>query len=152
VFVACAGGGAAHLCYPSIAKTCEVSAVHFAAFRRVPCSTSARHAWHTCPWEKAGKAANSHRAVWARVLWPYQARRRSCFAASRPTRRLASYDLRSYLCCGCVIRLVFLRLRPTSRQKAYQGLWGSQACCGPCAYLGLLGCVDLATSLGFANA
>ena len=43
--------------YPSIAKACEVSAVPFvafslpfAAFRCVPCSTSAWHAWHTCTW------------------------------------------------------------------------------------------------------
>ena len=63
--------------YPSIAKACEVSAVHFAAFslpfaafRHVPCSTSARHAWHTCTWEKAGKAANRHTAVRARYYGP----------------------------------------------------------------------------------
>ena len=147
--------------YPSIAKACEVSAVHFAAFslpfaafRHVPCSTSARHAWPTCTWEKAGKAANRHTAVWVRVLWPNQACRRPCFAASRPTRRLASYDLRSYLCCGCVIRLVFLRLRPLGggSSKSIPRALGSQACYGPCTYLGLLGCVDLDTSPAFANA
>ena len=129
------------LMYPSIAKACEVSAVPFAAFRRVPCSTSAWHVWHTCTTEKAGIQQSGlgyygpikHLDVHASQLLDPRvvSRRMICGAFGW-----------SFSACG---------LWAADRQKAYQGLWGSQACCGPCAYLGLL-CVDLDTSLVFANA
>jgi len=85
------GGGAAHLCTPPLPRLARF--LRCLSLRRVPCSTSARHAGTPAPGQGKGRDT----AVWARVLWPNQARRRSCFAASRPTRRLASYDLLGYL-------------------------------------------------------
>ena len=97
--------------------------------------------WHR---EKTGKAANRHTtAFWARVLWPNQAR-----GSLDPTRRLASYDL--------LLRLRHsVGLSPLAAferrvvKKHTKGFTGHKLVA---AFVRILGCVDLDTSLVSADA
>jgi hypothetical protein len=140
------------LMYPSIAKACEVSAVlPFAVF---PAALAPGMPGIPAPGKKQGKQLTGTQQFGLGYYGPIKhvdvhasqlldprvvSRRMICGATCAAA---ASFGW-SFSACG---------LWAAGRQKAYQGLWGSQACCGPCAYLGLLGCVDLDTSPVFANA
>ena len=154
------GGGAAYLCtppLPRLARFLRCISLHFPClslpFAMFPAALAPGMPGTPAPGKKQGKQLTGtqqfglgyygpikHVDVHAsQLLDPRVSRRMICGATCAAA---ASFGW-SFSACG---------LWAAGRQKAYQGLWGSQACCGPCAYLGLPGCVDLDTSPVFANA